>query len=143
MKVLFDTSVLVAAVVDQLPQHESALECFVSHRDGNDEGCCSAHTLAECYATLTALPLARRVQPLEARQLIMENFVEKLTVLDLATDTYLEVLERVAGLGLRSGVVYDALHLASAEAAGCERLYTFNLRDFKRLSPKGLRIVSP
>ena len=80
---------------------------------------------------------------MEARQLIIDNFVGRLTVLDLATETYLEVLERVAGLGLRSGVVYDALHLATAEAAGCERLYTFNLRDFNRLSPKGLRIVSP
>lgn len=141
MRVLFDTSVLVAAVVDQLPSHESALECFVNHSGRGFEGCCSTHALAECYATLTALPLARRVQPLEAKQLIMENFVGRLTVLDLAAADYVDVLDRVAGLGLRSGIFYDALHLATAESAGCERLYTLNLRDFERLVPKGVKVV--
>jgi len=54
-----------------------------------------------------------------------------------------ESLRRVGSLGLRSGVIYDALHLASAEAAGCDSLYTFNLKDFRRLEPRDVEVVSP
>jgi predicted nucleic acid-binding protein len=143
MKVFFDTSVLVAAVVDQLPQHESALECFLSFSGRGFEPCCSTHTLAESYATLTALPLSRRIQPLEAQRIIEENFFGKLNVLEVKVANYQSVLGRVAKLGLRSGVVYDALHLCCAEMNDCDRLYTFNLRDFERLAPKGVTVVSP
>jgi len=143
MKVFFDTSVLVAVVVDQLPQHERALEVFANFCESDNEGICSTHCLAECYSTLTALPLARRIQPHEAWQIIEENFTKKLTVLDLKRSLYLKTLRRVSQLGLRSGVIYDALHLACAEQAKCDQLYTFNLRDFKKLNPVGPNLLSP
>lgn len=143
MKIFFDTSVLVAAVVDQLGQHERAFSCFSGLLEEGQEGACSTHVLAECYATLTALPLARRVLPEEARILIETNFVERLTVLELGVDDYRGAVRRVAALGLRSGVVYDALHLVCAEQAGCERLVTFNVKDFERLKPNGPKIMVP
>jgi hypothetical protein len=31
----------------------------------------------------------------------------------------------------------------AAERLRCERLYTFNLRDFERLEPKRVRIMAP
>jgi predicted nucleic acid-binding protein len=143
MKVFFDTSVLVAAVVDQLAQHERAFSYFSAALEEGQVCACSPHVLAECYATLTALPLPRRVQPEEARLLIETNFVGKLTVVEMVTNDYREALRRVAGLGLRSGVVYDALHLGCAEKAGYERLVTFNAKDFERLKPKGLSVLVP
>ncbi len=143
MKAFFDTSILVAAVVDQLPQHERALEVFANLCESNQEGVCSTHCLAECYSTLTSLPLARRIQPHEAWQIIEANFTRNLTVLDLKRTLYLKTLKRVSQLGLRSGVIYDALHLACAEHSRCDQLYTFNLRDFKTLNPEGLTLVSP
>lgn len=143
MKVFFDTSVLVAAVVDQLAQHGRAFSYFSAMLEDGHFCTCSTHVLAECYATLTALPLPRRVQPEEARLLIETNFVGKLTILDLGMEDYRDALLRVAGLGLRSGVVYDALHLECAEKAGYERLVTFNAKDFERLKPKGLKILVP
>lgn len=51
---LFDTSVLVPALVDQLSTHE---RCFLTFRDyaGSDfRGYCSTRGLAECYSVLTA-----------------------------------------------------------------------------------------
>ena len=63
MRTLFDTSVLIPAVVDQLGNHEAAFDAFRQHGDGERRGCCSTHALAECYATLTALPLPSRVLP--------------------------------------------------------------------------------
>jgi len=143
MKAYFDTSVLVAVVVDQLPQHERALDVFANFCESKHEAFCSTHCLAECYSTLTALPLARRIQPHEAWQIIEETFTRNLTVLALNRTLYLKTLKRASQLGLRSGVIYDALHLACAEHSKCDQLYTFNLRDFKKLNPESLSLVSP
>lgn len=42
-------------------------------------------------------------------------------------------------------MVFDALHLHSALKAGCDRVYTFNLKDFRSLAPKELegKIAAP
>jgi predicted nucleic acid-binding protein len=145
MKVLFDTSVLVTAVVDQLPNHAASLACYRHSRGGKgrDAGLCTAHALAEAYATLTRLPLSPRIQPTDAARLIRTNFDRDLTVVGATREDYDEAIDRVARLGLASGVIYDALHLIAAERLRCERLYTFNLRDFERLEPKRVRIMAP
>ncbi len=46
-------------------------------------------------------------------------------------------------LGLVSGVIYDALHLACGERSGCDRLFTYNLSHFRRLEAKGIAISAP
>jgi len=143
VKVLFDTSVLVAAVVAELKSHEAALDCFIRYSAGNHEGYCTTHTLAECYATLTALPLRRRVQPAEARRLVIETIRKRLKIIALPETAYFHAVERVSELGLVSGVTYDALHLEAAESRGCRRLYTHNLRHFERLNPDGVQITAP
>ena len=143
MKVCFDSSVLVAAVVDQLANHESACACFVQYSQGKHHGCCSTHALAECYATLTALPLPRKIQAAEARILIEENFIQRLEVLPLTPADYASALTRSSQLGLVSGVVYDALHLVAAERANCQRIYTYNLAHFHRLHPVGITVTAP
>jgi len=143
MKVGFDTSVLVAAMVDQLPNHDPAMEAFLRWSDSPHRGCCTTHALAECYATLTALPLPRRIHPLEARLMIEENLVARLEILETGQDEMLGSIRRASELGLASGIIYDALHLAAAEHAGCERFFTYNLRHFRRLEPKGLVLGAP
>ncbi len=143
MKVLFDTSVLVAAVVDQLPNHVAAHGCFLQYTGKGHTGYCATHTLAECYATLTALPLPRRVTAADALMLVEKNFSGRLRVIDLDTGDYMEALRRTAGLGLLSGHIYDALHVAAARKAGCERIYTYNLSHFRRLCAEGLEITGP
>jgi|LakMenEpi03Aug12_release.lakeMendotaPanAssembly.Ray.scaffolds.fasta_scaffold271133_3 predicted nucleic acid-binding protein len=146
MKVLFDTSALVTAVVDQLSNHEAALACyrkFVHPRRGGATAMCSTHAIAECYATLTALPLGRRIQPAEALRLIEENFVRHLEVVPLSVADYKAAVSRVAALGLRSGAVYDALHARCAEQRGCDRIITYNTADFERLKPPGIEISTP
>ncbi len=143
MKVCFDSSVLVAAVVDQLSNHESACACFVQYSQGKHHGCCSTHALAECYATLTALPLPRKIKATEALVLIEENFIKRLEILTLTQADYAAALIRSSQLGLVSGVVYDALHLVAAERAGCQRIYTYNLAHFQRLQPHGIIVTAP
>ena len=146
MKALFDTSALVTAVVDQLPNHEAALACYRrlgQPRRGASRAICCTHALAECYATLTALPLPRRIQPAEVARLIEENFLEHLDVVPLSVADYKAAVARVAALGLQSGAIYDALHVRCAENAGCDRIITYNTTDFARLAPPGLEVVTP
>ena len=66
MKASFDTSALVTVIVDQLPNHAVALACYrrLAQRRRGPQAVCSTHALAECYATLTALPLPRRLKRL-------------------------------------------------------------------------------
>lgn len=145
MRALFDSSVLVTAVVDQLPRHAAALACYRRFRGpgGRAAGLCTTHALAECYATLTALPLSPRIQPAEAARLVRDNFLADLAIVELSAADYDAALARVERLGLSSGIVYDAIHLAAAERKRCDRLYTFNLGDFQRLGAAGLAIMSP
>ena len=103
MRVLFDTSVLVPAVVDQLANHEAALDALLAYTGGEHSGYCSTHALAECYATLTALPLRRRVLPAEARQLVEESILERLAAVPLTRDDYAAALRRVSDGGFASG----------------------------------------
>lgn len=69
MKVLFDTSVLVAAMVESHPGHRRALPWLQGAKSGRVTFLVTAHTLAELYAVLTRLPygaphLAHRCPPL-------------------------------------------------------------------------------
>ena len=143
MRSLFDTSVLITAVVDQLASHESAFDALRRHTDGGHWGCCSTHTLAECYATLTALPLASRVLPEQARVLVEESIAGYLEVIELTRDDYRHVLTHVSQLGLASGAVYDALHARCAHKAGVDQILTYNVADFERFQLEGIRVTAP
>lgn len=143
MKVFLDASVLVPAVTDQLVSHTLAFECFSRLMKNEEvEICTSAHALAECYATLTALPLRRRISGPEALRLIEANFTHKLKVVSLSHTDYIKALRLVAGLGRVSGQIYDALHVVAAAKEGCERIYTFNIRHFDGLDVS-IHVVSP
>ncbi len=56
MKILLDTSILVAAMVEAHPFHEQGLIWFTRVTNGTDEGVVAAHSLAELYSILTTLP---------------------------------------------------------------------------------------
>lgn len=143
MRTLFDTSVLVAALVDQLGSHEAAFQAFRRYTEGEHTGTCSTHAVAECYATLTALPVAPRIPPDQARRLIEESVLRRLTVSPLAADDYRTVLHDVSALGLGSGAVYDALHARCAQKERVDQILTYNLTDFERFDLPGIVIAAP
>ena len=143
METLFDTSVIVAALVDQLGNHDASFRAFHRYTDGEHAGCCSTHALAECYATLTALPVAKRISPDEARTLIEHAVVGRLKVLPITPADYRTVLREVAALGIRSGAVYDALHAHCARKAGVDQVLTYNLADFERFDLEGIAVAAP
>ena len=86
--------------MDQLGNHDAAFRAFHRYTEGEHSGYCSTHTLAECYATLTSLPVATRISPDEARLLIEDAILDRLAVVPLTPDDYRSVLRHVAALGL-------------------------------------------
>jgi predicted nucleic acid-binding protein len=79
----------------------------------------------------------------EARKLVEETLLARLTVVPLTEADYLDAIRRVSHGGLASGVVYDALHVCCAERIPVDRILTYNLADFERLRPAGIVVVGP
>ena len=73
MKVFFDTSVLVAALVKLHPMHSQAINWLKRAKSHDLDMIVSSHTLAELYAVLTTLPVSPKVTPEIAWRLISEN----------------------------------------------------------------------
>jgi predicted nucleic acid-binding protein len=144
VRVLLDTSILVAALVRSHPRHGVALPWLARAKAGALELIVAAHTLAELQAILTTLPLRPRISPETAVRLRDENLPLSTEIVALDADSYREVVNRMAALGLAGGIVYDALIARAAEIAGVERLVTLNEVRFRRAWPQGeQRITGP
>jgi predicted nucleic acid-binding protein len=117
VKALFDTSVLVAAMVEAHPMHAVAWPCLKRTKDGLDSGFVAAHSVAELYAVLSTLPVRTRITPSVAQQLIKHDVLDILQVIPLSAEDYALVVEQLSERGLSGGAAYDALILQSAVKA--------------------------
>ena len=144
MKIFCDTSVLVASFVREHGHHERAMSVIRRVLAGDDVGVVSAHSLAETYAVLTTLPVLPRIGPDSAQRLVEENVAAHFEVVALTAREYAALLRTLAQRGVVGGAVYDAVILGAAAKAQVERIYTFNVADFRRLSADLRdRIVAP
>jgi len=141
MKILFDTSVLVAAVVQPHPMHSRALPWLKRAKAGEYDFVVATHTLAELYAVLTTLPVKPRISSSTAWRLIQENIEGSAKTVSLSPSDYRQTIKRMADFGLSGGIIYDALIAKVAQKAGIERLMTFNADDFRRVWPEGEAII--
>lgn len=136
-----DTSVLVAAFYPDHEHHERSIELML--RYSRAEIGCSAHTLAEVYAGLTAMPGKRRVNGDEA-VLYLQSIRARLTFITLTEDEYFQVTEEAAALGLSSGAIYDAIIGQCAVKVGAKSIFTWNVKHFLRLGPAvATRVKTP
>lgn len=144
MNVYTDTSVIVARTVLHHPHHANAVQLFRHLNAERWTPVISTHGLAEIYSVLTRLPMPQRVSPAEASHLIQENLLLQFEIQTLGKADYAEVVRSCSTQGWVGGAIYDAIHVHAARKAKCERIYTFNLSDFRRIAPDlHDRIVSP
>jgi predicted nucleic acid-binding protein len=145
VKVYLDTNILIAASVQEHQHHLQSFDLLKSVKEGAVQGCIGSHGLAEFYSVLTRAPFTPRVHPSEAGRLLDENIVLYFEIAALSADDYKAVLRSCVNAGLAGGAVYDALHLRSAMNAGCDRVYTFNVKDFRAIAPPGFadKIAAP
>jgi predicted nucleic acid-binding protein len=141
MRVLFDTSVLVAGLVETHPMHPLAFPWLERAKAGEIELLVSTHTLAELFAVLTTLPLRPRLSPTIARQLIDGVVEASAAQVELSVADYNGVISRMAALGLAGGTVYDALIAWAAKKSGVDHLLTLNERHFRRVWPEGRGLI--
>jgi len=142
---LLDTSVLVAGLVDLHPDHALARRWLLKAVLGEIRLVISRHSLAECYAALTRLPLKPPLDTQDAFRLIDQGLVGgcRATTVTLDEPAYLGVLTRCARAGHRGGIIHDAIIGQCALVAGVP-LVTANIRHFQRLFPDGnLSIIPP
>ncbi|MFM8419168.1 MAG: type II toxin-antitoxin system VapC family toxin [Verrucomicrobiota bacterium] len=142
-KACFDTSALVAALLQQHPCHARAFPRLLEVQQGTLHGVMTTHGLAELFATLTALPLKPRLPPVDVQRMLQQSVLARFEVVPLTAKHSSEALALTVHRGLGSGAIYDALHLVGARAAQCDELLTFNGRHFEALAPGDPLIVQP
>jgi predicted nucleic acid-binding protein len=136
MKVFLDTSVLIAAVLEQHGDHARAFAILERVQQGKDEGVVAAHSLAEAYAILTRLPSPFRHSPEEALLSIEENILKHFTTSSLSGADYASLIRDVASRGVQGGTIYDAVLLKSAVKASVTRIFTLNIKHFRAIAPQ-------
>lgn len=131
MRVLLDTSTLVAALVRSHPRHEQARPWLARARAGELDLVVAAYSLAELHAVLTTLPVRPRTSSQTAGRLRDDNLPDSTEVMALDAEEYRRFVRQMAELGLVGGVVHDAFIARPAEIAGVDRLVT-SVRSMRR-----------
>lgn len=141
MKVALDTSVVVAGLVRTHPHFSRAFPWLEGMDRGVVEICWATHAYAECWSVLTRLPLAQRLDAAVVQR-ILDGLADIQAPAPMSFEDYRAAATRCASAGLRSGAIFDALHLVVAERLHADALLTFNLADFTRLAPQ-LPVLAP
>ena len=134
MKVLFDTSVLIAAFVESHSKHELALSFLLDAKNGKFEFVVSAHTILEVYSVLTSAPFEPRISPIIAKKLIDQNIKRIATIVYLSDNDYYNILDKMCDTDLKGGIVYDAIIVECALKSRVDEILTLNPKDFSRLT---------
>jgi len=141
MKILFDTSVIIAALVESHPMHTRAFPWLKQAKAKKFEMIVASHTIAELYAVLSTLPTKPRISPLSARKLINENIEPISKIVSLTPGEYKSVIKEMSELGLVGGITYDALIAKVAQKSKAEKLLTLNVDHFIRAWPDGQKTI--
>ena len=135
MKIFCDTSVLVAAAVRSHEHYSRAFNVVERVASKKDRGVIGVHSLAEMYAVLTRLPVIPRIQPAEAAKIVSDNVVRHFNMQPLSARECVASISAAAEDGAIGGAIYDVLLLTAARKAKPDRIYTFNVAEFRRLAP--------
>jgi len=140
VKALFDTSVIIAAL---LPKHPSHTPCFgklQAAKLSQIQGYLSTHSLAEIYSVMTRIPSQPRISPQEA-QLLIESCLRSLEVISLEATDYQIAIAQMVALSLPGGAIFDALIAQAAVKVSADRLFTLNPGHFTRLDDEVAQIT--
>jgi len=135
MKILYDTSVLVAVAIADHPRHEVCNRFFNEGRSGHHDILVCSHSIAELYSSLTRMPVKPMISPGSARQIIKKNCLEGTRIVELHEDDYSKALDLALDLNLSGGMIYDVLLFVAARQAKADRIATLNVRHFSRICP--------
>lgn len=87
---------------------------------------------------LTRTPFKPPLYPSEAWKIIEQMILPHMELVTLTAKEYKEVVLHCAASGWIGGRIHDAVHLRCGQKANCDRIYTFNVKDFRILAPPAL-----
>ena len=144
LRTLMDTSVIVPALVETHPSHDTASAWISRVESGEIDGIISSHTLAEAYKVLTGMNRRPRYTSSQVMQIIADKVLPIFEIVTLDEDEHIAALRQLARLDIRGGTIYDGLIAYAAFKANAEQIITFNERHFIRVSAGlTLQIVVP
>jgi predicted nucleic acid-binding protein len=144
VKVYVDTNIVVGSIVDTHIHYDRCKPLMDEIAGGKYEGFISGHGLTEIYSVLTRTPFVPRFRPTDVWQILSDDILPLLQLVALSNTDYRSIVQDCAGMGFVSGRVHDLAHLRAAEKAGCQRVYTFDVRGFQALAPNlSSRILMP
>lgn len=141
--VFFDTSVLMAGLIDFGTQSLAAQAIFDEVADGRFDDVHTAwHCCLELYSVTTRLPVEYRLSPEVASRLVENEIHGRFEVHGLPATGRSDVLSTAAQDGVDGGRIYD-FHIAETARLGGARLVaTENRRHFTSLLRYGIRVVT-
>jgi len=135
MKALFDSNVLVSALVETHPFHLRAIKWLTKAKEKEISGVISAHSLAEVYSALTNLPIYPKISANLAHYLINQNILPIFEFVELTIEDYKTILNNASQNQIIGGTIYDSLIAHAAYKAQVDKLLTFNTKHFKKAYP--------
>jgi predicted nucleic acid-binding protein len=135
VRILFDTSALVAVLIQTHPAHVRVMSWLRRAEIDNSPRLIAAHSLAELYSILTTYPIRPRISPAAAQQMIEQSILSTFEIVQLSGVDYTTVIAYLARQGITGGATYDALILSAAVKAGADQIVTLNERHFRRIRP--------
>ena len=136
-----DASVIIAAVHANHPVHLSSSRWLDAAFDTHDV-VVAHHSLLEAYVVLTRLPAQYRVGPDEAEIVLRETLQHNARLAPFGEDSMWNFMTGMTALPAAGGAAYDAFIVQLLSEAGAEAIVTYNVDDFRRLSPH-VRVTDP
>jgi predicted nucleic acid-binding protein len=133
MLYFFDSSVIIAGLITKHPKYSVASPWLEKAIAKKIKWAVAPHSLAECYAVLSTLPVSPRIDAHTARRLIAENIEPTAKIVSLTAREYLDTISEASLHGFAGGIIYDAVILKAAHSCKASQLLTLNGKDFLRL----------
>lgn len=138
-----DTSLLIAALQSWHEQHVVALEAVDRLLGSEGETVLPVRALLEAYSVMTRLPPPHRLAPSTAFEVLRGTLERDVRLVGLPEEAHWKLLGGFVETGTTGGAVYDAEIIECCRRAGATKIVTLNRRDFERLAPDGVEIVTP
>ena len=134
MKVLFDTSVLVPALIVNHPKHSVCFSRLKAAESKQIQGFISTHSLAETYSVITRLPIQPRITPEQAQSIIVD-VLQYFEVIPLFSNDYQIAIAQMATLNILISIkLQTPLFLVEFLGVGCKIMVRNSLLSLIRSS---------
>ena len=91
------------------------------------------HSVAEVYAKLTTIPLPKVLPAAVAAKSLEDQILRYCVPVPLNPAEYRSLIADLAARNIVGGTVYDGLILAAAAKAKVDRVFTLNVKHFRRI----------